>query len=110
MREAHPAEEPLRRAVEALAIGSGRIRERLQAAERHFREISRDEMRGRVEQDLDLRIGAALVEGGDDEGADVAASIAMLDESRAAEIAGEILRLYEVVGGISDDDDSQKVF
>ena len=106
MKESHPSEEPLRRAVEALTIGSGRIRERLQGAERHFREVSRDDMRGPVERTLVLGIGAGLVEGGDDENdeedTDVADCIAMLDESRAAEIAGDILRLYEVVGGVRD--------
>lgn len=102
--KSHPAEESLRRAVETLVTGSGRIRERLQAAELHVRGISRDQMRGQVERDLDLRIGAGLVEGGDDEDADDTAAIAMLDESRAAEIAGDILRLYEVVTHVHDDD------
>jgi hypothetical protein len=107
MKRSHPSEEPLRRVVEVLAIGGGRIRERLHAAERHFREVSRDDMRGPVERDLVLRIGAGLVEGGDDdegddEDADLADCIAMLDESRAAEIAGDMLRLYEVVIGVRD--------
>jgi hypothetical protein len=100
----HPATEPLRRAVHELATGSGRLRERLQAAERHLREVSRADMLSPAERHLDLRIGAALVEGGLEDLGDVADSIAHLDESRSAEIAADVLRLYEVVLGVQDDD------
>lgn len=105
-QEKHPAEEAMRNAVEALISSSGRIRERLQDAARHIGEVAHDQMRGPIERDLDLRIRAGLVEGGDDEDdedaedadyADVAAAIAMLEESRATEIASDIFRLYEVV-------------
>jgi hypothetical protein len=62
-------------------------------------------MRTRAEEHLRLRIGAGLVEGGE-EGNDlsVADSIALLDEARAVEIADDILRLYELVAGLRTDD------
>ncbi len=52
-----------------------------------------------------MRIGAGLVEGGDeDDDSDVAESIALLDEARAVEIAGDMLRLYELIAGLRTDD------
>jgi hypothetical protein len=100
----HPAEQPLRLAVEVLVAGSGRISERLQAAERQFRCIARDQLSGSAERGLYLRIGAGLVEGGDDD-SDVTAAIGMLQEQRAAEIALDIFRLYQVVAGIASGDE-----
>lgn len=50
-----------------------------------------------------MRIGAGLVEGGDDD-SEVAESIALLDEARAVEIAGDMLRLYELIAGLRIDD------
>jgi hypothetical protein len=71
-------------------------------------------MRTSAEKHLKLRIGAGLVEGGDeDDGSDVEAdasdtevaeSIALLDEARAVEIAGDMLRLYELLAGLRSDD------
>jgi hypothetical protein len=91
-------------AVEALATGP-EPRARLQAAEPHFRQVQRNEMRTRAGQHLELRIGAGLVEGGEEgDGRDVAESIAVLDEARAVEIAGDMLRLYELVAGLRTDD------
>ncbi len=64
-----------------------------------------------------MRIGAGLVEGGDDDDeaddeneddasdAEVAESIALLDESRAVEIAADMFRLYEILAGLRTDDD-----
>ena len=65
-----------------------------------------------------MRIGAGLVEGGDDDDeaddedededdasdAEVAESIALLDESRAVEIAADMFRLYEILAGLRTDD------
>ena len=62
-------------------------------------------MHTRAEQHLALRIGAGLVEGGDDgDDGSVADSIAALEEARAVEIAGDMLRMYELVAGLRDDD------
>jgi hypothetical protein len=99
----HPAFEHMRLAIEALATGPGPIRVRLQAAEPHFGLAFECEMRTRAEKHLGLRIGAGLVEGGDDEGS-VADSIAALRETRAVEIAADMLRLYELVAGRRHDD------
>jgi hypothetical protein len=43
--------------------------------------------------------------GDDSSAAEVAASIALLDETRAVEIAGDMLRLYEVLANLRIDDD-----
>ena len=61
-----------------------------------------------------MRIGAGLVEGGEEDdssdveveasAAEVAESIALLDETRAVEIAGDMLRLYELLAGLRTDD------
>jgi hypothetical protein len=101
--ERHPAAEQLRGAVEALVTGSGPIRARLQSAERHIREVASADMRSPAERHLDLRIGAGLVEAGDDD-ADIEDAIARLDESQATAIAKDILRLYELVLGVREDD------
>lgn len=110
----HPAFEHMRLAVEVLATGHGQIRERLQAAERHFGLAFQGEMRTRAQEHLRLRIGAGLVEGSEENdatdlhadasNAEVAESIALLDEARAVEIAGDMLRLYELVAGLRSDD------
>jgi hypothetical protein len=104
MSRSHPAQEPLQGAVEALVMGSGPVRSRLQAAERHLRAVASADMRSPAERHLDLRIGAGLVEAGDDD-AEIESSIAELDESRASAIAADILRLYELVLGVREDDD-----
>lgn len=114
MKPDHPAFEHMRLAVEALATGPGPIRARLQAAEPHFGVAFQSEMRTPAEKHLRLRIGAALVEGGDEDDeaddednasdAEVAKSIALLDESRAVEIAGDMLRMYELLAGLRTDD------
>lgn len=110
----HPAVEHMRLAVEVLATGREPIRERLQAAERHFGLVFQSEMRTRAQEHLRLRIGAGLVEGGEENDvidlhadasdAEVAESIALLDEARAVEIAGDMFRLYELVAGLRSDD------
>lgn len=117
MKPDHPAFEHMRLAVEALATGPGPIRARLQAAEPHFGVAFQSEMRTPAEKHLRLRIGAALVEGGDEDeddeaddeddasDAEVAESIALLDESRAVEIAADMFRLYEILAGLRTDDD-----
>jgi hypothetical protein len=68
-------------------------------------------MRTPAERHLRLGIGAGLVEGGDEapddaepSDAEIAESIALLDESRAVEIAGDMLHLYELVAGLRSDD------
>ncbi|HXB66432.1 MAG TPA: hypothetical protein VNV42_16325 [Solirubrobacteraceae bacterium] len=100
----HPAFEHMRLAVEALATGSGPVRARLQAAEPHFGVVHESQMRTPAEERLRMRIGAGLVEGGDENGnSDVAESIALLDETRAVEIAGDMLRLYELIAGLRAD-------
>jgi hypothetical protein len=59
-------------------------------------------MRTPVERELWLRIGAGLVEGGD-EGSSLERSIALLDDRRASEIAADMLLLYELLGGLESD-------
>jgi hypothetical protein len=100
-----PAFKSLRLVVEALVVGPGSILSRLKAAEPHFGVVFDCKMRTRAEEHLRLRIGASLVEGGE-EGNDlnVADSIELLDESRAVEIAGDMLRLYELVAGLRTED------
>jgi hypothetical protein len=62
-------------------------------------------MTTRAEERLRMRIGAGLVEGGDeDDRTSVTESIALLDESRAVEIAGDMLLLYELLAGLRTDD------
>jgi hypothetical protein len=110
----HPAFENMRLAVEALVTGPGPVRARLQAAEPHFGVVHRSKMRTRAEEHLRLRIGSGLVEGGEEDessdvdveasDAEVAESIALLDEARAVEIAGDMLRLYELLAGLRTDD------
>jgi hypothetical protein len=107
VKPAHPALEPMRLAIKALATGSGQVRTRLQAAEPHFGVVFESEMRTPAEKHLRLRIGAGLVEGGDEDDAsdaEVADSIALLDEARAVKIAGDMLRLYELLAGLRTDD------
>jgi hypothetical protein len=100
--------ENMRRAVEALATGRGPIRERLQTAEPHFgRAFERGAWPNPAEQRLRLRIGAGLAEGqggAEDDGLSVGESIAVLDEAHAAQIAADMLLLYEIVVGLREDD------
>jgi hypothetical protein len=106
----HPAHERMRLIVEALATEPEAIRARMLAASRHFPE--RSQMRTHPEQDLWLRIGAALVEGGpegyegepDDDDLHVAESLPHLSEERLAEIACDMLALYELVACLRTDD------
>lgn len=101
----------MRLAVEALATGAEPIRARLQAAAPHFGRAFDCEMQTPAEQHLRLRIGAGLVEGGDEatddadaSAAEIAESIALLEQERAIELAGDMLRLYELVAGLRSDD------
>jgi hypothetical protein len=96
----------MRRAIEALATGTGSIQERLQAAEPHFGPVFDDDrQRTRAERHLEVRIGSGLVEGGeDDDDRDVAEAIVLLDDRRAVEIASDVVRLYELIAGLRDDD------
>ena len=101
----------MRLAVEALATGAGPIRARLQSAAPHFGRAFDCEAQTPAESHLRLRIGAGLVEGGgertddaDASDAEIAESIALLEEERAIELAGDMLRLYEVVAGLRSDD------
>jgi hypothetical protein len=110
----HPAFEHMYLAVEALVTNPRPVRTRLQAAVPHFRVAFQSEMRTPAEKHLRLRIGAALVEGGDEDDeaddeedasdAEIAESIALLDETRAVEIAGDMFRLYELLAGLRTDD------
>jgi hypothetical protein len=113
MKPDHPAFEHMRLAVEVLVTGPGPVRVRLQAVVPHFGAAFDSEMRTPAEEHLRLRIGAGLVEGGDEDDeddveadasdAEIAESIALLDEARAVEIAGDMLRLYELVAGLRTD-------
>jgi hypothetical protein len=95
----------MRCAVEELTTGSGSIRARLQAAEPHFGEVHESKMTTAAQERLRMRIGAGLVEGGDEgDETSVAESIDLLEESRAVEIAGDMLLLYELLAGIRTDD------
>jgi hypothetical protein len=115
MKPDDPILDHMRLVVETLVTHPGPIRARLQAAEPHFRTISESEMRTPVEWRLKMRIGSGLVEGGDEDessdidveasDAEVAESIALLDEARAVQIAGDMLRLYEILAGLRTDDD-----
>ncbi len=91
---------------------------RLTAAAPHYGVVHRTKMRTLAEEHLRMRIGAGLVEGGEEDeeegeadieadasAAEVAESIALLDETRAVEIAGDMLHLYELLAGIRTDDD-----
>lgn len=115
MMPKHPAFEHMRLAVEALVTGPGPIHTRLQAAAPHFGVAFESEMRTPTAAYLRLSIGAGLVEGGEEDessdvdteatDAEIAESIALLDETRAVKIAGDMLRLYELVAGLRADDD-----
>jgi hypothetical protein len=105
MRPDHPAYEHVRLAVEALCTRPEPIHTRLQIAEQHFRHAAITAPPGSAEWNLCHRIGSSLVEGGaDDDPGTVAASIAALDESRAIDIAIDMLHLFELLAGIADDD------
>lgn len=66
--------------------------------------MSERELRSRAEDHLFLRIGSGLAEGGDeDDDESIADSIAALDETRAVEIAGDMLRMYELAAGLRND-------
>lgn len=114
MKPDHPAFEHMRLAVEALATVPGPIHDRLLVAEPHSGVAFQSEMRTPAEKHLRLRIGAALVGGGDEDDeaddadessdAEIAESIALLDETQAVEIAGDMFRLYELLAGLRTDD------
>jgi len=91
------------RAIETLAAGTGPIQARLQAAEPHFGRAFDCGMSDDAANFLRLRIGAALVEG-EDEASSVRDSIAALDDARAADVARDMLRLYEVLAGLRSGD------
>lgn len=91
----HPAFPEMRLAVEVLATHPGSIRTRLQAAEPHFGVVHESTMPIPAAERLRMRIGAGLVEGGDEgDDTDVSESIALLNEARAVSIAADMLRLY----------------
>ncbi len=96
-----PAYDTMRSAVEALVVGPEPIRGRLHAAARHLEELRKDELQSAGEHHLYLRIGSQLVEGVDED-CTLAESIEALADERATEIAGEMLRRYELVAGIAD--------
>jgi hypothetical protein len=104
----HPAADELRAVVHVLATGEESINSRLQAAERLFSLVGPDDMRSDAERHLHLRIGAGLVEGGDEDSS-IDESIASLDEARASEIAEDMVRLFEVVVALRSDDGYQPV-
>lgn len=105
MKPSHPAFEQMHLAIEALVTSPGSIHARLQAAEPHYGVVHESKMPTPAEEHLRMRIGAGLVEGGDeDDETDVAESIALLDEVRAVEIAGDMLCLYEIMAGLRADD------
>ena len=94
----------MRLALEALISGDGRIQERLQLPSAHFGVLRRSQLRNATEVDLYMRIASSLVEGGDEgDVGSIADSITALDESRAGEIAIDMLRLYEVICDIDDE-------
>lgn len=102
----HQALQQMRLAVEVLATNAGPIRTRLQAAEPYFGAVHESTMQTPAEERLRMRIGASLVEGGDEaDDTDVSESIALLDETRVVEIAADMLLLYEILAGIRTDDD-----
>lgn len=115
----HPAFEEMRLAIKVLATDPGPIHARLQAAVPHFGVVHESKMRTPAEEHLRMRIGSGLVEGGsEDEASDVetdvsdaevAESVALLDEARAVEIAGDMLCLYELLGGRQAGDDSPEL-
>ena len=117
-RDPPPGFDEMRLVVEALVIGSGPVRVRLQATLPHFRRVFRCEARTPLEERLIMRIGAGLVEGGDEDDsadddddasdAEVAEAIALLDEVRAVEIAGDMLCLFEIMAGLRTDDDHEQ--
>ncbi len=101
----HPAFQQMRLAVEVLATHAGPIRTRLQAAEPHFSVVHESMMPTPAEERLRMRIGAGLVEGGDEgDDTDVAESIARLEDTRAVEIAADMFCLYEILAGLRADD------
>ena len=90
-------------AIAMLCTSPGPIRARLQAAEQHFGRVRNTAPSGSAEWNLYHRIASSLVEGGNEDGT-VAESIAALDETRAADIACDMLRLFELIAGIADED------
>jgi hypothetical protein len=106
---AHPAYNDMRLVVEALATGPGSIHERLRAAEPHFGRVhASGNLGSEAEDHLRMRIGAGLVEAAADDDSDderlIGKWIGELDEPRAVEIAEDMVRLYELVAGLRNDD------
>jgi hypothetical protein len=96
----------MRRVAEALATTPGPVRSRLQAAEPHFRHVAETDWQNDAERHLNLRIGAGLVEAANDDDPDderlIGKWIGELDERRAAEIASDLWRLYELVARLRE--------
>ncbi len=120
MNERHPALDEMRKAIDALVSGTGSIRSRMIAAEPHFGAVFVVKMHTRAEEHMRLRIGAALVEGGDEDSSDVddahdeaeekqavVESIEALDEARLVEIAKDMVVMYELLAGVRTDDGYQ---
>jgi hypothetical protein len=102
----------MRRAVDALLIGSEPICVRLRAAEESFRDVDPEtDLDTELERNLWHRIASSLVSGGadddeeDDDGSPeaVAVSIDALDDEIAVLIARDMLRLYELTASRPDD-------
>jgi hypothetical protein len=115
MHPDRPAVNEMRLAVEVLATHPGPIHNRLQAAQTYFGVVQERKMLTASEEFLSLRIGAGLVEGGDQDDAsdreteasdaEVAESIALLSEERVVEITRDMLYLYELMAGLRRADD-----
>lgn len=99
----HPSYEQMKLAIETLCTSPEPIRARLQLADRHFGQLRNTAPPGSAEWNLFHRIASSLVEAGDEEGT-LAESIEALDETRAADIARDMLHLFELIAGIADED------
>ncbi len=101
MRPTHSAYPRVRVAVESLAASAAPIRERLKYAALDLRPIER-ELQGDA-RELYLRIQARLggAEVQRDEGA-VAASVAVLENDEAVDVARDIFHLHDLVAGITE--------
>jgi hypothetical protein len=104
MEPDHPSYQQMRLAIESLCISAEAIRARLQAAEQYFSQVRNTALPGSAEWNLYHRIASSLVEGGDNEDGTIEESIAALDETRATDIARDMLHLFELMAEIADDD------